>query len=661
MKLAEVAVNVPLDQTFYYIIPDGMEIEPLVRVKVNFKGRNIPAFVLKIIDSETVAEQLKDIKLKEIIKAMDKTPVLTDTLLKIAEWMSGQYLAPLGETLFCISPPARRPSPHRHAFEYQNSFSTLSPSQQAAYETILPSVGKPETFLIYGITGSGKTEVYKHLAREALAMGKSVIILIPEISLTSQTLRRFYESFGKEVAIYHSRLSDGERLSEWNRILNGEARVVIGPRSAIFSPVNNLGLIIVDEEHETSYKSGTSPRYHARQVALFRSKLENAAVVLGSATPQLETYYHALHGDIRLIELNSRYGKAEIPTVQILDMKQEAMGNSLISSVLMTKILETFEKGRQALIFLNRRGFSPSLLCEDCGFHYECPSCDVSLTFHKREHKLICHHCGYTSTPQDKCPSCGGIRMKSIGIGTEKIEDAFKAMFPGREVVRMDLDTTRTKHGIDEILDKIRDRHADLIVGTQMVAKGHDLPGIHLVGALLPDITLSLPDFRAPERNFVLLTQVVGRAGRRDIPGEAVIQTYMPDHYSIVSAAKQDYKEFYENEIKKRELFSYPPFTRLARLVIRGKDKEKLEKFIAELTGYIERLRKETPTGTRILGPVSCPLEKLNNQYRYHIIIKSGKFQQIKSIAQKVRLFFQGCKTASSLFLEIDIDPVSML
>jgi len=265
------------------------------------------------------------------------------------------------------------------------------------------------------------------------------------------------------------------------------------------------------------------------------------------------------------------------------------------------------------------------------------------------------------STPPDKCPSCQGIRLKSIGIGTEKIEDAFMELFPGREVVRMDLDTTRTKHGIDEILDKIRDRHADLIVGTQMVAKGHDLPGIHLVGALLPDITLSLPDFRAPERNFVLLTQVVGRAGRRDIPGEAVIQTYMPDHYSIAAAAKQDYKMFYSSEIEKRELFGYPPFTRIARLVIRGKDRNKLDAFISLLTGFIEQLRKDVPPGVRILGPVSCPLEKLNNQYRYHIIIKSGKFQQMKNIAQKVRQYFQGCKAASSIFLEIDIDPVSML
>ncbi|OHD56257.1 MAG: primosomal protein N' [Spirochaetes bacterium GWF1_51_8] len=661
MKLAEVVVNVPLEQTFYYIVPDGMEIVPLSRVKVNFAGRNLPAFVLRLLDSNEAGGELKDIKLKEISGTLDRVPVINNTTLKIAEWMSGQYLSPLGESLFCIAPPARKPAPHKHPFAYTGEFSRLNTEQAEAVSAIEPEIGKPASFLIHGITGSGKTEVYKHLARRALDMGRSAIILIPEISLTAQTLRRFYESFGNEVAIYHSRLSDGERLGEWMRALRGEARVVIGPRSAVFAPVKNLGLIIIDEEHEPSYKSGSAPRYHARQVAMYRSRMENAAVVLGSATPQLETYFHARTGAIRLIELKNRYGKATIPKTDIVDMKAEGKGNSMISGPLMKRILETFDKQKQVLLFINRRGFSPSMICGDCGHRFECPSCDVSLTYHKKDHRLVCHHCGYTAALPEKCPSCRSIDLKSVGMGTEKIEDGLSAMFPGHSILRMDLDTTRNKHGFDEILEKIRNHKADLIVGTQMVAKGHDLPGIHLVGALLPDITLNLPDFRSPERNFILLTQVVGRAGRRDIPGEAIIQTYMPDHYSITSAAKQDYVEFYDMEIKKREMFGYPPFTRIARLVFRAKDKEKLEAFVEKLKQYIEGLRRGISADTKILGPVSCPLEKLNNQYRYHIIIKSGKYQQIKSIAQNIRDYFQSSKSVPSLFLEIDIDPLSML
>ncbi len=660
MRLAEVAVNVPFEKTFHYILPEGMEPLPYARVEVDFKNRRTEAFVVRVLDESELTEDLSGVQLKTVNRIIDKEPVADRSTVEIAEWMSRYCLSPFGETLFAITPSAYRPARKEEPYYFTGEIAELTAEQDEAYRAIRETLGAHSSYLLHGVTGSGKTEVYKKLAADAIAAGRSVIILIPEISLTPQTLERFRISFGDEVALYHSRLTPGERLSEWNRALKGEAKVMIGPRSAIFAPMRDLGLIIVDEEHEPSYKSQNSPRYHARQVAFFRSKRENATLVLGSATPQVETYYHAKQGFIRLVELKNRYQTPAMPSVEIVDIKAEEKNNRTLTSPLFLELLKTLEKKKQALLFLNRRGFAPSLVCESCGFTFECPNCDVALTLHKSDKHIECHHCGYTTGVPARCPNCESQALKEIGSGTERLETLLAEQFPNANVVRVDADTTRKKGSFHDTWDEVKSGRADIIVGTQMVAKGHDIAGLQLVGAILPDITLSLPDFRSSERAFILLTQVIGRAGRRSEIGRAVIQTYMPENYAITAAAKQDYAAFYEVEIKKREAFGYPPFSRIGRVVFRGRERDKLTEFVRALqpeAGKLQAANREV----KILGPVSCPMEKLNNQYRYHIIIKSQNVSAILGVMNAVKDFFRADKNSRNLHIELDLDPTNMI
>lgn len=660
MRLAEVVVNVPFDKRFHYILPDDMNVPLYSRVAVDFKNRKTEAFVTAVIDESELKENLTGVELKTVRKLIDKEPIVNNMTIEIAEWLSRYCLSSFGETLFAITPSASKPATREEKYYYTGEIARLNVEQQDAYLAMKPSIGTNAAYLLHGVTGSGKTEVYKKLAADCIADGRSVIILIPEISLTPQTLERFRVSFGDAVALYHSRLSQGERLSEWMRAFHGEAKIMIGPRSAIFAPMRNLGLIIVDEEHEASYKSQNSPRYHARQVAFFRSKRENAALVLGSATPQIETYYHALEGSIKLVELKSRYQTPSLPTVKIVDMKAEDDNNRALSSELFLSLAKTLGEKKQALLFLNRRGFAPSLICENCGHTFECPNCDVALTLHKNDRHLECHHCGRTESVPAKCPNCGGAALKEVGSGTERLESRLAEQFPNARIVRMDADTTRKKDSFEDMWNEVKSGRADILVGTQMVAKGHDIAGLKLVGAILPDITLSLPDFRSSERAFILLTQVIGRAGRRAETGEAVIQTYMPEHYSITSAAAQDYRQFYDVEIKKRETFGYPPFARIGRIVFRGRDLEVLRKFVQSLQTACETFARNAPD-VKILGPVTCPMEKLNNQYRYHIILKSQNVSAILKVMNTVKDFFKADKNSRNLHIELDLDPTNMI
>ncbi len=660
MLIAEIAINVPLDNNFYYRIPEELKVKILQRVSVNFGGRETIGYIIKIIDEKDVKEKLAGIKIKDILKIIDDDPILNEEVIETAQWISRFYVSPFSEALFAISPSAKNPKKYSHPYSFTGKLAELNVEQLLAYNEIEKFLGKPETFLIHGITGSGKTEIYKHLVKKALDLGKSSIILIPEIALTPQNLERFYESFGDEVSIYHSKLTQNEKLGEWLKALKGKSHVVIGPRSAVFSPVENLGLIVIDEEHADSYKSNNSPRYHARQVAYRRAKTLGATLVLGSATPQIETYYYSLKKEIHLIELKNRYGNIKLPSVKIIDMKDKAEEKSLISIELLKDMMETLKSKKQVLLFLNRRGFSPVLICKDCGYVFNCPNCNVSLNYHKTLGKIICHHCGHAQNHPDICPSCGNSDISELGSGTEKLESMVESFFPNYRIERMDLDTTRKRNSHLEILGKIKNREADIIIGTQMVAKGHDIAGIQLVGVILPDIILNIPDFRSMERTFILLTQVIGRAGRRDVQGEAIIQTYLPDHYSITTAAKQDYSEFFRIEIEKRRLFNYPPFKRIGRLVIRGENQGKVIEFVQKLKEYINNTIKLSP-GTQILGPVSCPIEKLKNNYRYHIIIKSNYINEINKDIRVIKEFFKISSFSRHLYLEIDIDPVSLV
>lgn len=663
MTLAEVAVNVPVDDTFHYIVPEGMNAKPLLRAAINFGGRNTIGFIMGLTDEKAAAAKIRGVRLKELSEIIDEEPVIDKRTVEIARWMSQYYIHPFGETLFTVTPGAKREKKYSHPYHYTGKLATLNPEQESALKTISADLGQKKDFLIHGITGSGKTEVYKHLVKKALEMGRSSIILVPEIALTPQNLERFYESFGEEVSIYHSKLTQSEKLGEWMKALRGKSRVVIGPRSAVFSPVKDLGLIIIDEEHESSYKSNNSPRYHARQVAFHRVKTEGATLVLGSATPQIETYYYAKKNDFALVELKNRYGGTSLPSVTIIDLKDKEKEKNLISVELLKKMLLTLERKKQVLLFLNRRGFSPVLFCKDCGHVFQCPNCNVSLTFHRFDNRLNCHHCGHSGTIPKSCPKCRNENLIELGSGTEKLEYTIQSQFPNYRIERMDLDTTKKRTSYIDILDKLKKHEVDIIIGTQMVAKGHDIAGIHLVGVILPDIILNIPDFRSTERCFILLTQVIGRAGRREDRGEAVIQTYLPEHYSIVMAARQDYARFYEKEIVMRKQFNYPPFKRIGRVVFRGQNLGKLEMFSKEMKAFIKKAvsTKALPRSVEVLGPVSCPIEKLKNNYRHHIIIKSSNINEINGFIRKIRDVFKADPLSKFLFMEIDIDPLSLV
>lgn len=663
MTLAEVAVNVPVDDTFHYIVPDGMDAKPYLRAAINFGGRNTIGYIMNITDDKAAAARIRGVRMKELKEIVDDEPIIDARTVEIARWMSQYYIHPFGETLFAVTPGAKREKRYVHPYHFTGRLATLNPEQEAAFKTISASLGQKKDFLIHGVTGSGKTEIYKHLVKKALETGKSSIILVPEIALTPQNLERFYESFGEEVTVYHSKLTQSEKLGEWMKAFRGKSRVVIGPRSAVFSPVRDLGLIIIDEEHESSYKSNNSPRYHARQVAFHRAKTEGATLVLGSATPQVETYYYAKKGDFTLIELKGRYGGTSLPEVAILDLKDKEKEKNLISVELLKKMIVTLERKKQVLLFLNRRGFSPVMICKDCGHVFQCPNCNVSLTFHRFENKLTCHHCGHGESIPKTCPKCRNENLVELGSGTEKLEYTILSQFPNYRIERMDLDTTRKRTSYIDILEKLKKHEVDIIIGTQMVAKGHDIAGIHLVGVILPDIILNIPDFRSMERCFILLTQVIGRAGRREDRGEAIIQTYLPDHYSIVMAARQDYAGFYEKEIAARKMFNYPPFKRIGRVVFRAQNLGKLELFSKEMKAFIKKTvaSKALSKTTEVLGPVSCPIEKLKNNYRHHIIIKSGNINEINGFIRKVRDVFKADPLSKFLYMEIDIDPLSLI
>lgn len=660
-RIAEIALGVPLDKVFSYLLPEGMEATPYLRVKVPFAGRVMNGIITRIYPKEEASEELKAIELKTVIGPVDDRVIMTPDLIKTADWMSRYYLHSPGEIFEAMLPDCVRPRRYKHPYVESGRLPELNPEQEAAFEALKPLIGSPETALLHGVTGSGKTEVYKHLVMDCLKQGRSAIVLIPEISLTPQTLERFYQAFGELVGVYHSKLSGGERFGEWMRALNGEVKVMIGPRSAVFAPVRDLGLIIIDEEHESSYKSQNAPRYHAAQVAHFRSRNEKALIVLGSATPRIESYYYAKKGEIRLVELKSRYGQRPLPEVQTLDLTERKMTEkSLISQELLLEMGRMLSEGKQSLIFLNRRGFSPVLVCGSCGHTFKCPDCSVSLTYHRNDHSLNCHHCGHAEGVPPKCPSCGSTELKDLGSGTERVEHQIEALFPKARIERMDLDTTRGKHSHEEILGRMKQGEADILIGTQMVAKGHDIAGIDLVGVILPDIILNIPDFRSSERTFVLLTQVIGRAGRESGKGRAIIQTYASGHEAVVCASRQDYQAFYGKEIQTREAFYYPPFCRLGRVVIRSKDPVVLKDWVEALRPMVSGLSRPGQP-LRILGPVTCPLEKLQNYYRYHIIFKSITYNDINMCLRKIKEYWRNSKNGRHIHLELDVDPVSMV
>lgn len=490
--------------------------------------------------------------------------------------------------------------------------------------------------LIHGVTGSGKTEVYLKVIEECLARERQVIMLIPEISLTYQTVVRFYNRFGDRVSVMHSKLSDGERYDQFQRAVRGEISIMIGPRSALFTPFDNLGLIIIDEEHETTYKSELMPKYHAREVAVFLGKENNAPVILGSATPSLESYRKALLGEYVLHKMQNRAVGNALANVEIVDLRKEfAQGNrSIFSRSLQEKIEDRLEKGEQIMLFLNRRGYSSFISCRTCGEVVKCPHCDVSLAEHK-DNRLYCHYCGFSQPLVKKCPFCSSPHIAGFKAGTQQIEEMIHKQFPFATVLRMDADTTKHKDDYEAILSKFSNREADILIGTQMIVKGHDFPGVTLMGILAADLSLSGNDYRAGERTFQLLVQAAGRAGRGERMGDVIFQTYQPEHYAITLAAKQDYEAFYEEEISYRELLSYPPAAHLLAIQMTGADEVRIDKLGAVLCVVIRKISKE---GLKVIGPAKASLGKKNDMFRRVIYLKHDDINVLIEIRAKIEL-----------------------
>ncbi|MFC4651304.1 primosomal protein N' [Lactococcus nasutitermitis] len=495
----------------------------------------------------------------------------------------------------------------------------LNDEQMLAFQTIITSSEKP--YLLEGITGSGKTEVYLQVIEHFLKKGKTAIMLVPEISLTPQITNRFIARFGEKVAIMHSGLSDGEKYDEWRKIRSGKARVVVGARSAIFAPMENIGVIIIDEEHETSYKQDSNPRYHARDLALLRAKFHDACLVLGSATPSLESRARAMRGVYQLLRLTKRANtSALLPEVKIVDMREQINDKSAnFSTLLLDKMREKLEKHEQIILMLNRRGYSSFVMCRECGYVVECPNCDISLTLHMDTRTLNCHYCGHQEAIPQLCPNCQSRKIRYYGSGTQKIQEELAELLPEARVLRMDVDTTKTKNAHEKILNKFSSYEADILLGTQMIAKGLDFPNVTLVGVINADTGLNLPDFRASERSFQLLMQVAGRAGRADKKGEVLIQTFNPRHYAIQLAQEQDYEKFYEREMNFRRTLSYPPYYFTVQVLVSHKNKEVVVKKSYEIASL---LRANLSEKAKILGPTARPIARTHNLYHYQILVK---------------------------------------
>ena len=513
--------------------------------------------------------------------------------------------------------------------------------------------------LLKGVTGSGKTEVYMRIVEKTLEEGKSAIVLVPEIALTPQMIERFKGRFGSNVALFHSKLSDGERFDEWYRVKEGKASLIIGARSAIFLPAKNLGLIIIDEEHENTYKSDQNPKYQTKEVAEYIAKLKGCKVILGSATPTIESYYRAISGEMKLVELNHRVDNKPMPKMMLVDMREELRsGNkSLFSRRLYASMKEKLEKGEQIILFLNRRGFSTFVSCRSCGYVFHCEDCDISMTYHKNGF-LVCHYCGKTKKQPNLCPKCGSKYVKFFGAGTERVEEEVRRYFKNARILRMDVDTTRAKDSHEKIYNAFKAREADILIGTQMVSKGLDFPNVTLVGILAADMSLNLPDYRAAERSFQIITQVAGRAGRGDKEGEVIVQTYTPEHYSLQYAKKYDYENFYEKEFTIRAMMGYPPFGRILLINGSGKNEDELRKQMIYLGEKVKEKAEEFG-GLEVLGPTPCIIYRIKENYRWQIIVK-GEFSSKFSKSIKDILYDKANNVYNDIRVSMDINPNSL-
>lgn len=658
----DIALGLPALGSFQYSVPENL-IEKIAigkRVWVSVRSRRMVGYIVGTSD-KALFDEIRDIE-----SVIDQAPIIDESLLKLTQWMSEHYFCSWGQCIEAALPaPFKKGKLHLKTRDKKNfkpkapetSFDfKLTPHQEAAYQKILAKITShaPAQILLYGVTGSGKTEVYMHLIREVLAQGRGAIVLVPEISLTPQAVERFRARFGDSLAIIHSRLSQGKKVEEWHRIRKSEARVVVGARSAIFSPVQNLGLIVIDEEHEASYKQEETPRYHASTLAWKRSVLENAVVVLGSATPSLESYYSSTVSKIDRVDLPERVESRPLPEVNIVDMRRQESGKSLriFSKPLEEDIRAVLSKGEQVMLLLNRRGFSTYLHCSSCGYVMTCPNCRVTLAYHLDKASLFCHSCHYRATPIKLCPACQKNYLHYFGLGTQKVEMEAKRLFPEAKIGRMDRDSTSRKDAHEMILSAFKDREIQILIGTQMIAKGHDFPNVSLIGVVSADTALHVPDFRAAERTFSLLTQVAGRAGRGDILGKVQIQTLVPHHYSIQSAKDHDYLEFYAKEIQFRRELYLPPYSHLIQITASGPDEKEVMRQIVGLARAFEK-KLTGQKWFKVMGPAPSPSSKEKNEFFWSLYFKGPNISTMNPILKEVLGEFK----KSKIKLLVDVDP----
>jgi primosomal protein N' (replication factor Y) len=648
----------PLGEVIKAALPPGMT--PKSRSSSKFVKPKLRRFV-RLLSNET-EQKLTDTQ-RRVLATIQDGPMSLQALLKTADVSASTITSLEKKTLLEVYDEAIRRDPLAETFGIADAEHTLTPAQSTVLTQIEQQMnsGAYSAFLLHGVTGSGKTEIYMRAMNKALSLGQSAMMLVPEIALTPVFSRRLRARFGDQVAIFHSSLQKGERFDEWTRVRNGEARVVIGTRSAVFAPVKNLGLIVVDEEHESSYRQQESPYYNARDVAIVRAQKESATVVLGSATPSLESFHNARKGKYHFVALPERIGARPMAEAKIIDMRTVFARHGkprVFSDELLEGIRETRERGEQSIILLNRRGYSSFIMCRSCGETIQCPNCDVTLTYHRSERVIVCHYCNHREAVPRVCPSCGKKYIYYVGEGTEQLEEMLRLLFPALRVARIDRDTTARRKVFEQSLADFSAGRIDTLVGTQMLAKGHDFPNVTLVGVVSVDAGLALPDFRSAERTFQLITQVAGRAGRGDRPGRVLIQTYHPYHYALRHACAQDYDSFYEEELRYRQNHSYPPFVALASLLVHGPDLGKVRNDSLELRKQLDAVNQERKC--RVLGPAPAPLSRLKGEHRFQILIKSRSRKDLREIADAaLRAVAESGVNLRSINLEID--PVSIM
>ncbi len=686
MKYAHIAIAGTTPTAFTYLIPDELrgKMHAGMRVCVPFRRRRTVGYVLGT--SAAAPKELAGKEVRPIESVLGDAPVFSPAMIEWLMWIARYYCAPIGEVCRAAVPsrlnqlaapkPTRALTPREMEYAKIPCAITLTHDQRSILTALTAALGesKPSPFLLHGITGSGKTEVYLHLFEEVRRAGGQAIMLVPEIGLTPQLSARVVERFGGRVALYHSGLTDAQRHHQWERMRTGEVDVVVGTRSALFAPLPKLRAIVIDEEHDASYKQDEGVLYHARDAAVMRAKIEGAVIVLGSATPSVESFANARQEKYRYAHLKERTGGGALPAIEVVDMRTRSgalLGEggrtkpherSALSSEMIEAIRDTLARGEQGLIFLNRRGFAHFIICEECGHSFECPNCNIALAYHQRPPQMLCHYCDYTIRPPEECPGCHGVTLKPMGRGTERIEIELGTLFPKARIARLDRDTLSATACRTEVFTRMRDGDIDILVGTQLIAKGHDFPGITLVGVVSADVALHLPDFRAAERTFQLITQVAGRAGRSGKGGRVILQTYRPDHASLIHASTHDYLAFYEEERQHREEMRYPPFSRLANVRIAGMDDHKVEAQADEIAKLLSAHRRTLGLTDKIalLGPAPAPLQKIRNRHRWQLLIKARGAKELATFLGAVYPRLIGLRT-NRLRIAIDVDPLNMM